>query len=43
VLAPGERITSDAVEGLRRVLADGTQVRYAADRTLATFQVVSDR
>jgi lysine decarboxylase len=43
VLAPGERITSEAVEGLRRVMADGTQVRYAADRTLATFQVVSGR
>jgi len=43
VLAPGERITREAVEGLRQVLADGTQVRYAADRTLATFQVVSDR
>ena len=42
VLAPGERITSEAVAGLRQVLADGTQVRYAADRTLATFQVVSD-
>jgi lysine decarboxylase len=43
VLAPGERITSEAVEGLRQVMADGTQVRYAADCTLATFQVVSDR
>jgi lysine decarboxylase len=43
VLAPGERITSEAIEGLRRVMADGTQVRYAADRTLATFQVMSDR
>ena len=43
VLAPGERITSEAVEGLRQAMADGTQVRYAADRTLATFQVVSDR
>jgi lysine decarboxylase len=43
VLAPGERITSEAVEGLRKVMAEGTQVRYAADRTLATFQVVSDR
>jgi lysine decarboxylase len=42
VLAPGERITSEAVEGLRKVMADGTQVRYAADRTLATFQVVSE-
>jgi arginine decarboxylase len=43
VLAPGERITSEAVEGVRQVMADGTQVRYAADRTLATFQVVADR
>jgi lysine decarboxylase len=43
VLAPGEHITSEAVEGLRQVMADGTQVRYAADPTLATFQVVSDR
>ena len=43
VLAPGERITREAVEGLRQAMADGTQVRYAADRTLATFQVVSER
>jgi lysine decarboxylase len=42
VLAPGERITREAVEGLRQAMADGTQVRYAADRTLATFQVVSE-
>jgi arginine decarboxylase len=43
VLAPGERITSEAVEGLRQLMADGTQVKYAADRTLATFQVVPER
>jgi len=43
VLAPGERITSEAVEGLRQAMADGTQIRYAADLTLANFQVVSDR
>jgi len=42
VLAPGERITREAVEGLRQAMADGVQVRYAADRTLATFQVVSE-
>jgi lysine decarboxylase len=42
VLAPGELITSEAVEGLRDAMADGTQIRYAADRTLSTFQVVSD-
>jgi arginine decarboxylase len=42
VLAPGERITGDAIEGLRQALLDGTQVRYAADRTLRTFQVVAN-
>jgi len=42
VLAPGERITREAIEGLERALSDGTQVRYAADRTLRTFQVVAD-
>jgi lysine decarboxylase len=41
VLAPGERITRDAIEGLQQALADGTQVRYAADLTLRTFQVVA--
>ena len=42
VLAPGERITSEAVEGLQQMMADGTQVKYAADRRLTTFQVVSE-
>jgi lysine decarboxylase len=42
VLAPGERITAAAVAGLRDAKADGTQVRYAADPTLGTFQVVAD-
>jgi arginine decarboxylase len=42
VLAPGERITGEAIDGLLRALADGTQVRYAADRTLRTFQIVAD-
>ncbi len=42
VLAPGERITGEAIGGLRQAMADGTQVRYAADRTLRTFQVVAD-
>lgn len=41
VLAPGERITVAAVEGLRAAMADGTQVRYAADPTLKTLQVVA--
>jgi arginine decarboxylase len=42
VLAPGERITPEAVEGLREAMADGTQVRYAADPTLRTFHVVAE-
>jgi lysine decarboxylase len=42
VLAPGELVTREAVQGLRRALADGTQVRYAADPTLRTLQVVAD-
>ncbi len=40
VLAPGELITSDAVEALREVAADGGRIAYAADPSLATFQVV---
>jgi len=42
VLAPGELITQEAVEGLRQVAADGGRIAYAADPTLGTFQVVSD-
>ena len=41
VLAPGERVTAAAVDGLHRAIASGTQVRYAADATLRTFQVVA--
>jgi lysine decarboxylase len=43
VLAPGELVTREALEGLQRALADGTQVRYAADPTLRTLQIVADR
>jgi len=42
VLAPGERITETAIEGLRQALADGSTVKYAADPTLRTFQVVDE-
>jgi lysine decarboxylase len=42
VLAPGELITKEAVEGLRQVAADGGRIAYAADPTLGTFQVVTD-
>ncbi|HEX5016418.1 MAG TPA: aminotransferase class V-fold PLP-dependent enzyme [Actinomycetes bacterium] len=41
VLAPGERVTAEAVAGLQEVMSHGTQVRYAADPTLRTLQVVS--
>jgi arginine decarboxylase len=40
VLAPGELITADAIAALREVAADGGRIAYAADPTLATFQVV---
>ncbi len=40
VLAPGELITAAAVAALREVAADGGRIAYAADPTLATFQVV---
>ena len=41
VLAPGELITADAVGALREVTADGGRIAYAADPSLATFQVVT--
>ncbi len=41
VLAPGELITAEAVAALREVAADGGRIAYAADPTLATFQVIT--
>ncbi|WP_331282958.1 aminotransferase class I/II-fold pyridoxal phosphate-dependent enzyme [Kineosporia mesophila] len=41
VLAPGEVITQEIVDGLRRVAHDGGRIAYAEDPTLTTFQVVS--
>jgi arginine decarboxylase len=41
VLAPGELITAAAVEALREVAADGGRIAYAADPSLATFQVIA--
>lgn len=41
VLAPGERIEEDAIDALHQALAEGTLVKYAADPTLSTFQVVA--
>jgi lysine decarboxylase len=40
VLAPGELITAEAVDSLREIKADGGRIAYAADPSLATFQVV---
>ena len=40
VLAPGELITSEALNALREVYADGGRIAYAADPTLATLQVI---
>ncbi|HEY2285527.1 MAG TPA: hypothetical protein VGH88_07280 [Streptosporangiaceae bacterium] len=42
VLAPGELITSAAVAALLEVAADGGRIAYAADPSLATFQVIVD-
>jgi lysine decarboxylase len=41
VLAPGERITSAALDALREVKADGGRIAYAADPTLATLQIIA--
>jgi arginine decarboxylase len=41
VLAPGELITAGAIESLREVKADGGRIAYAADPSLATFQVIA--
>jgi arginine decarboxylase len=40
VLAPGEVITAGALAALRTALAEGGRIAYAADPSLATFQVV---
>jgi lysine decarboxylase len=41
VLAPGEVITSAALDALRAARADGGRIAYAADSTLATVQVIA--
>ena len=43
LLAPGELITAAAIEALREVAADGGRIAYAADPSLATFQVIAER
>ncbi|MBC7463141.1 MAG: hypothetical protein H7227_02655 [Actinobacteria bacterium] len=39
VLAPGEVITSEIVNGLRDTKANGVRIAYASDPTLATYRV----
>ena len=40
VLVPGEVIDAEIIAALQSASAAGTRVAYAADPTLATFQVV---
>ena len=42
VLAPGELITAAAIEALHEIAADGGRIAYAADPSLATFQVIAE-
>jgi arginine decarboxylase len=41
VLAPGERVTGEALDALRAARAAGTRIAYAADPTLTTLRVVA--
>ena len=41
VLAPGERITAEAVASLRAAADAGTRIAYAADPTMQTLRVVA--
>jgi arginine decarboxylase len=40
VVVPGEVLTEQVVDALRRTAAEGVRIAYAADPTLETFQVV---
>jgi lysine decarboxylase len=41
LLAPGEIVTAAVIAALRRTLANGGRIAYAADPTLSTIQVVA--
>lgn len=41
VLAPGELVTADLLDGLREVAAAGVRIAYASDPSLATLEVLS--
>ncbi|UDY23305.1 aminotransferase class I/II-fold pyridoxal phosphate-dependent enzyme [Nocardioides sp. Kera G14] len=43
VLVPGEEITASTIDLLQAAAAAGVRIAYAADPTLATFQVVEGR
>lgn len=42
VLAPGERVTPDAVVALLEAAGDGVRIAYASDPTLSTLDVLRD-
>jgi lysine decarboxylase len=41
VLAPGELVTAELLEGLRTEAASGVRIAYATDPTLRTIEVVA--
>jgi lysine decarboxylase len=41
VLAPGERVTPEALAALSEARSDGVRIAYAADPQLATLQVLA--
>jgi arginine decarboxylase len=41
LLVPGEVVTTDVLDALRDAAGTGVRIAYAADPTLATFQVVA--
>ena len=42
VVVPGEVLTAETVGALRQAAADGVRIAYAADPSLASYQVVRD-
>ena len=42
VLAPGEVITDQIIEGLQSARRDGVRIAYASDPSLETFRVVAN-
>jgi arginine decarboxylase len=43
ILAPGELITTQLLDALRRQAAEGSRITYAADLSLRTLRVLADR